>query len=199
MRLLPLLLIAAACSTTAEDLDPADEGNLVYSLHGDSFEMSGPGEYSSASGEPGQPLLVLAHAGGGAALRSHQSGSGSAAVLVADGTRGETAALDVTSRGTGPAARFAGGRVAIGARGTVVLESIARAPAADRIAPTDPASVVVIVATEGVQQNAVAVPQPVEGQLLWVVNEDDDPARVDGVTIPAGESRQLVHVGGRFR
>ena len=77
--LLPVLFVPLACSTAAEEMTPENQGNIVYSLHGDDFETSRPGEYSSGSGDPRRPLLVLAHAGRGPALRSHQSGTGSAA------------------------------------------------------------------------------------------------------------------------
>jgi hypothetical protein len=196
LALAPLL---ASCSTSAEDRDPEDRGNIVLSLVGESLESSQPGEYSSGTGSSDDPLLVVARDGRAAALRAHQSGTGPAALLVADGTTDESAALEVRSRGPGPSARVTGGDMVIGESGTLTLASIARLPADDRVAPTAASAVIVIERRAGAQRNAIAPPDGREGAMLWVVNDDDDPAWLDETTIPAGSAQVFLLVGGRHR
>jgi hypothetical protein len=193
------LLVLVGCSTTAEDNSPADRGNIVFSLYGETFESSRPGEYTSGGGDSSIPLLVLAHGGDAPGLRSHQSGTGPAAQLVADSNAEDVPALDVQSGGPGPNARFTGGRVAIGPGSTLVLESVARVSASARIAPEGAVSALLIEASEGTQANVIEIARPVEGQLLFVTNDDDDPATLGNVRIAPGETRQLLYLGGRFR
>ncbi len=196
--ILALVLLTTACSTEAADLNPANDGYVVYSRVGGSFENSRPGEYSSASGTRDKPLLVVALDGRSAGLRVHQTGGGVGAVVAAEGKSDEPA-LRVSASGRRHAATFSGGSVAVAQDGTLVFESVAKVRAADRIAVERPAAVVVVEAAAGAQRNDVVVPAPAEGQLLWIVNDDDDPARVGEAVVAPGEARTLLYVGGRFR
>ena len=193
------LLAACNCETTAEQTNRADRGVVVYSLQGNSFETSRPGEYSSGGGDDRLPVLVLANAGTGASLRAHQSGTGTAIQAVADRNAEDKPALDVSSSGPGPTARFTGGRIALGPGSTVVVESITRLPAADRLVVDAPASVIVVEPRPGAQRNTLILPEPTEGQLLWVLNDDDDAVSVGNESIPPGDLRQLLFLTGRFR
>ena len=194
-----VLVSLCCCTTAAEKADPANRGNIVFSLTKDSLETSRPGEYSSGDGDANAALLVLAHAGNGSALRAAQSGSGSAAHLVAAHATETEPALRVESAGEGPAARFTGGRVVVGDGGTLVMASVVRVQADEVLTVPKAASVVLVAKTEGRQANKATLPAPVEGQLLIVANDDDDPVAIGDERVAAGETRELLFVGGRFR
>lgn len=196
--LLVASLLASGCSTEAAKRNPADDGNVVFSLVGSTLETSMPGEYSSAGGSREKPLFVVAFEGAAAGLRVHQMGGGAGAVVAAESASDEPA-LSVSARARRRAATFSGGSVAIGGDGTLVLESIAKVPAAERITVERPAAVVVVEARAGAQRNELILPSPVEGQLLWVVNDDDDPVRLGDTLVGPGGAQALLRLGGRFR
>jgi hypothetical protein len=201
MRAIPypfLCLMLTGCNTEAAEANPADDGNVVFSLVSDTLETSMPGEYSSGGGDRGKPLLVVAHGGRGPAFRAHQTGGGAGAVVLAEGVSDEPA-LQVAANGRTRTATFAGGPVAIALDGTLVFESIAKSRALDRIVVERPVSIVVVEHAPGTQRNEVLLPTPLEGQVLWVVNDDDDPVRIGETIVPSGDARPLLYIGGRFR
>jgi hypothetical protein len=202
-----VLSAAAACKSRGRVRDRGGGGASDRVARGDFFGRYnahvgaevGPRELYSfegytATSYPDAAGFGLTHAGTGPGIAVRQDGGGVAAYL-----RSRGPALDVEV--TGPvAASVRGGRVELTGDGAVlVMASVARHPAADAIGAGAGAAVVVIGATAGAQKNAVTVAPGRDGQLLWIANQDDDPATIgERVTVAPGEAVQLIALDGAW-
>ena len=101
----------------------------------------------------------------------------------------------------GGAARFSGGRVEIADGSVLALASRASLPAAASLTVPQGVSLVVVQAADGKQDNALSMAPGVEGQILLVLDLDDDPLHLsdaDDKPIGPGILKQLVYVAGKW-